>query len=323
MTDTTESLHTVLTLSQLPRIGRARLKTILMQLAAEGPLIPPLSEVIDRFRKKFFTALRAVDVDAAQAHADGILQQCQAHGIAVHPYGWPSYPVSLVRLTEPPALLFSIGPFGAPVKPRVAVIGTRHPTEWGLETAEACAGLIAEQNGIVVSGLALGIDAAAQQACVARGAQTWAVLAHGLHTISPASNRELADQILEHGGAWVTEYPRGERAQRHYFVERDRIQAGLADAVLVIESGIGGGAMHTVRFANEAQVPVWVTFPHANIAQAQMDPRELSEPHQGTWALLSERRASRVSGLKTLDWMLREISSTPAPPLSSDTLFTR
>jgi DNA protecting protein DprA len=240
-------------------------------------------------------------------------------GATVHFYGLPSYPSLLNRLSEPPALLFSIGQFDPSRKPRVAVIGTRKPTDWGLDTAKQCAGQITDTGGIVVSGLALGIDTAAQAATVEHHGTTWAVLAHGLHTVSPAaSNRELAKKIVEQGGALISEYPPGEPAQRHYFVERDRIQAGLSDAVLVIESDIGGGAMHTVRFAREARIPVWVTCPQAKMETASDN--DLPESQQGTWELLRTNMVTRVAGVKTLDQMVRNLASTPT---LSDTLFSR
>jgi DNA processing protein len=192
-----------------------------------------------------------------------------------------------------------------------------------LKTAEECAATIADSRGVVVSGLALGIDAAAQAASVEHDGPTWAVLAHGLHIVSPSSNRELAKDILEKNGALVSEYPPGEPAQRHYFVERDRIQAGLSDAVLVIESGIDGGAMHTVRFAHDAHIPVWVTFPQTKLGDAETNSRNLPEPQQGTWHLLCAKKAIRVPTVKALGRMLTDLSNSPASPPAPDTLFAK
>ena len=309
-------IRTVLALSELKGVGRVRLRQILARLASDGNEGLSLPDVIARLQLFEFSP---ADLDVALARADLMLEKCQSLGVTVHVYGSPSYPSQLNRLSEPPALLFSIGQFDPNRKPRVAVIGTRKPTEWGLDTAKACAGQIADAQGVVVSGLALGIDAAAQAASVEHKGPTWAVLAHGLHTVSPSSNRELAKRIVEHGGALISEYPPGESAQRHYFIERDRIQAGLSDAVLVIESDIGGGAMHTVRFAREARVPVWVTFPHAKMETANGS-IDLPESQRGTWELLRTKAATRVAGVKSLDKMVRDLASTPSLP---DTLFSR
>ena len=304
-----EAIQTVLALSQLPRVSRVRLRQACARLSWDEHAGASLSDVVARLQLSGFST---TDLDSARARADMLLDKCQSLAVMVHPFGSPSYPTQLERLSEPPALLFSKAPFDPKRKPRIAVIGTRKPTPWGTETAKACAGQIADAGGVVISGLALGIDAAAQAAAVEHNGPTWAVLAHGLHTISPSSNRELAKQIVEHGGVLISEYPPGEPAQRHYFVERDRIQAGLADAVLVIESGVDGGAMHTVRFAQQARVPVWVTFPTSKM-QA-MNRSDLPESQQGTWELLRAMAATRVSSVKSLDKMVRNLANVQTLP---------
>jgi DNA protecting protein DprA len=305
-----EHIRTVVALSRLPGVGRVCLRAVLERMTADASTDLSVLEVVDRFREQL-PNLSLSDLDAAVAQADEILERCQALGVTVHPLGWPSYPSQLGRLAEPPALLFSIGRFEFQRKPRIAVIGTRKPTPWGLKTAKACAAQVAESHGVVVSGLALGIDRAAQAASVEHHGPTWAVLAHGLHTVSPASNRALANKIVEHGGALISEYAPGEPAQPHYFVERDRIQAGLSDAVLVIESGIDGGAMHTVRFAQQARVPVWVTFPNTKLQNADVNRNDLPEPQHGTWELLRAKTAALVTTAKALDEMMRDLANVP------------
>jgi DNA processing protein len=313
-----DNTRTILALSRLPRIDRVRLRQILGRLASEGDAELSMSDALTRTRE-YVPEFSIVDLDAARAKADELLERCRRLGVTVHPYGWPSYPSQLQRLSEPPALLFSIGRFDFDRKPRIAVIGTRTPTPWGVKTARACAAQVAESQGVVVSGLALGIDAAAHEASLEQDGATWAVLAHGLHTVSPSSNRGLAKAIIDAGGALISEYAPGEPVQRRYFVERDRIQAGLTDAVLVIESGIDGGAMHTVRFAREARVPVWVTFPNAKIQTA--DRKNLPEPQQGTWELLRANTGARVATVKGLGKMMRDLTNVPGR--ASGTLFPR
>jgi DNA processing protein len=307
--------RSILALSELPRVGRVKLRTILTRLTSSSSAGLPLPEMIAQLQLSEFSQ---DDLDSALARADVMLDACHSLGVTIHAFGSSSYPSQLKRLSEPPALLFSIGRFDPNRKPRVAVIGTRKPTPWGRKTARACAAQIADAGGVVVSGLALGIDTVAQTASVEHQGPTWAVLAHGLHTVSPSSNRELAKQIAEQGGALISEYPPGESAQRHYFVERDRIQAGLSDAVLVIESGIDGGAMHTVQFARQARVPVWVTFPNTRLNTTNA--RDLPEPQQGTWELLRVNTATRVRSVKALDKMVREITNSQPVP---DTLFSQ
>lgn len=316
----TDSTRIILGVSRLPRVGRVTLRKVLQSLGPDPEGELSLRDVLDRCRATVtIPEFSPSDLDTAQAKGDESFDKCLSLGISVHPFGWRSYPSPLCRLVDPPALLFSMGRFEPNHRPRIAVIGTRKPSEWGLKTADACATEIAKAGGIVVSGLAVGIDAAAHTASIEHHACTWAVLAHGLHMASPASNRDLAKRILEEGGAWVSEYPPGEAAQQHYFVERDRIQAGLSDAVLVIESGIDSGAMHTVRSAQQARVPVWVTFPHDKI-----NAPDLPEPQQGTWELLRLKNAALVPSAKTLAKMVYDLNDRPAPqPTTTDPLFTR
>jgi len=151
---------------------------------------------------------------------------------------------------------------------------------------------------VVVSGLARGIDSAAHTGAIEAKSSTWAVLAHGLAVV-PSSSIELAHRIVEEGGALISEYRPGEPPQRYQFIERDRIQAGLADAVLVVETGTQGGSMHTVRAATSAGIPVWTTFPDKDLGVAQENPDQLKESQRGTWQLVRDG-ALRVSTPRTL-----------------------
>jgi DNA processing protein len=243
---------------------------------------------------------------AAWDRAGLLLDECTRLGLHVLPFGWPSYPRQLCRLQDAPALLFVRGTLVPERRPRIAVIGTRDPSPWGIRTAKACAGQIARIQGVVVSGLARGIDSAAHMGSLEAGGRTWAVLAHGL-AVAPSSNIELTHRIVEQGGALVSEYRPGEPAQRYHFIERDRIQAGLADAVLVVETGTQGGSMHTVRSATSAGIPVWTTFPDKDLGVAKENPDELKETQRGTWQLVREG-ALRVS---TPRMLLKCIESLP------------
>lgn len=308
----TPSARLALFLRHVPGVGRVRLRKFLSHLSVLGEedLSPK-----DSLRRLGLSA-SAADVHAAIDRSEALLSHCRELNVTVHVFGSESYPAQLKRLSDPPAVLFSVGRFDSKRRPRVAVIGTRMPTPWGLRTAEACASEIVDGDGVVVSGLALGIDTAAQSASVEHHGVTWAVLAHGLHTVSPSSNRELATRITN-DGALISEYPPGDSPRRHYFVERDRIQAGLADAILVIESGINGGAMHTVRFAQQAGVPVWVTIPRDDGVPTY---DELPESQRGTWELLRAGKATRVKTSGTLRKMVRALPSIQA---SASGLFAR
>ena len=167
------------------------------------------------------------------------------------------FPRKLKEMKDPPLLLHCLGDISIINDAGVAVIGTREPTEFGRKAAEDLGEKLASLNKIVVSGLALGCDTGGHIGCLKGNGKTIAVLAHGLDTMYPPENRDLAIRIIKNGGLLVSEYPFGTKVRGPYFVERDRIQAGLADAVIVIETGIQGGTLHTVGFAKENEIPVF------------------------------------------------------------------
>ena len=129
----------------------------------------------------------------------------------------------------------------------IAIIGTRHPTKEGEEAGMYYAKYFAEKGFNIVRGLALGCDTIAHKGALSVNGTTTAILAHGLQMISPKRNEFIAKEILEKGGLLLSEYLFGVPAYNTSFVERDRLQAGLAIATIVIQTGIKGGTMHAVR----------------------------------------------------------------------------
>jgi DNA processing protein len=160
------------------------------------------------------------------------------------------YPERLKSIPDPPAVIFVLGKVAALNSQRsIAIVGTREPTSYGISVAKRAARTAAEHGFAIVSGLAHGCDTYAHIGCVEAKGTGIGVLAHGLDRVYPAANKELAKELLSSGGCLVSEYPLGVKPFRNFFAERDRIQSGLSEAVLVIETDIKGGTMHTVRFA--------------------------------------------------------------------------
>ena len=173
------------------------------------------------------------------------------------------YPVRLKEFkTNPPVLINYKGDISSlSSKPSCAVIGTREPSGNGYSIGVRVGELLAENDVVVVSGLAKGCDTAGHLGCLNKNGKTVAVLAHGLKHLYPKENRKLADNILEKGGALISEYFYDQTARANFFVERDRIQAGLSDNIFVVETGVKGGTMHTVKYAIENDKKVF-TYKH-------------------------------------------------------------
>jgi DNA processing protein len=183
----------------------------------------------------------------SRAEQDAAL--ARQRGIGYVAYGEDRYPPLLRELYDPPALLFYRGELPDRERPLAAVVGTRRPSS----AAAAQAYDIGREFGLaglsVVSGLALGIDALAHRGNIEGGAATVAVLGCGLDRAYPASNRDLARRILETGGVLLGEYAPGEPPYRWNFPARNRIIAGLARGVLIVEAPSHSGALITAQFA--------------------------------------------------------------------------
>ena len=157
-----------------------------------------------------------------------------------------------------PSLLFYKGDLSVADRPGLAVIGTRNPTDEGVAAGEYYARAFASVGVNIVSGLALGCDAAGHRGALSAGGATTAFVANGLDSVYPPENTKLARDIVEGGGLLMSEYILGTPASRYNLIARDRLQAGLSCAVLVIQTTVKGGTMHAVRAAQAVGKPVFV-----------------------------------------------------------------
>ncbi len=163
------------------------------------------------------------------------------------------YPPMLKQIAGPPKQLFHRG---APLaellrRPRLAIVGSRSVTRYGRQVTEQLAHELAEQGIVIISGLALGVDAIAHQAALDAGGLTIAVLPSTVSQPYPSTNAQLANAILNGSGAVVSEYADDTYAFKSNFVARNRLVAGLAQAVLITEAAEKSGSLHTARFALE------------------------------------------------------------------------
>ena len=171
--------------------------------------------------------------------------------------GEPAYPASLLSIEDPPLMLYMLGALTRDV-PRaieieascIAMVGSRNPTPQGELNARQFAGAFGQAGLCVVSGLALGIDAAAHDGALLAGAKTIAVVGTGLDRVYPKKNLELARRIAQHG-VIVSEFPLGTPPLTANFPKRNRIISGLSQGVLVVEAALKSGSLITARLAAE------------------------------------------------------------------------
>lgn len=158
------------------------------------------------------------------------------------------YPPLLRQIPSPPPVLYIRGSIEALHVPAIAVVGTRQASAYGLAAVRTLLPPVARQGISIVSGLALGIDAAAHRVALEHQGITVAVLGSGVDMIYPWPHRDLAQQIITVSGAVISEFPLGAGPMRHHFPQRNRIISGLCRATLVVEAGEKSGALVTAKF---------------------------------------------------------------------------
>lgn len=168
------------------------------------------------------------------------------------------YLVPLAHIPLPPPILFFRGALPETRVPSVAIVGTRKPTTYGKEVTHKLATELAKRGVVVVSGMALGVDAIAHKAALEVGGTTLAVLANSVDQMYPRSNRALGEEILASGGAILSEYEPPTAARDFQFLERNRIVSGLADAVVITEAAQRSGTLSTAARALEQGKEVFV-----------------------------------------------------------------
>ena len=202
--------------------------------------------------------------DEAYRRAEEQIKLTQEHHIRILCREDAEYPNALRFCEDAPVVLYYKGSLSRCTPHGIAIVGTRRATSYGQEQTEQIVACLKNDNIHIVSGLALGIDTFAHEASLVHHIPTWAVLAHGLEHIYPKENQNLADRILEQGGAILSEMPLFTVIKSGLFPRRNRIIAGLAQLTVIVESAIQGGAMHTAREADSYQRTVFAV-PGRNI----------------------------------------------------------
>ena len=175
----------------------------------------------------------------------------EQYNITPIPFSNPLYPEHLLKLIDPPAVLYTKGDHTIlSNKFKVAIIGSRQATTYSRDAMSLIIPPLVKNNTVIVSGLAKGADTMAHQAAIAYGGKTIAVLGHGLFHLYPKENNRLATEISQNH-LLVTEYPPYVKPERWTFPMRNRIISGLSDAVVVTESAMKSGTMSTVEHALE------------------------------------------------------------------------
>ena len=214
-----------------------------------------LHEVMKGMKDKKIQNVSLDDLNAAYRDARKTIEYSESKGIGLLGYYDEEFPQNLRNTIneegklDPPLLLWYRGDLSILSTTGLAVIGTREPTKVGSAGGEYLAGEFAKRGLNIISGLAIGCDTCGHKGALKVGGKTTAILANGLDhdSIYPEDNQDLAEEIVNSGGLLLSEYRIGTTVNRYNLVARDRLQAGLASATLVIQTGVKGGTMHAAN----------------------------------------------------------------------------
>ncbi len=201
--------------------------------------------------KQFASLLEAHREDFAEQ----ALRRLERAGVTALTWADEAYPTRLRQIHDSPPVVYLMGDEDLSFVRSVAIVGSRKATADGLLTARTMGRELAEKGVCVVSGMAAGIDGAAQEGCLDGRGRTAAVLGCAIDLCYPPEHRALRDRILESGGTVLSEHPPGRRTYPHHFSERNRLVTALADALVVVEAGEKSGALSSTAYAREQDRP--------------------------------------------------------------------
>lgn len=250
----------IIGLNRVPNVGAVTARRLIDAFGAASAVYS--ASTTELAAVKGLSAASAATLYRALQEVDPAAEEARALALNTRILTWdePDYPQRLLTISAPPLALYVTGDWRVLAQPSIAIIGTRRASTYGQLVTKQFATQIADAGVHVVSGLAEGIDTEAHRGALLShsAGRTIAVIASGLDEIYPQSNKPLAREIVRSGGAVVTEYPFGRRADRQTFPMRNRIVSGLACGVLVAECPRMSGTRITVQFAQEQGRPVFV-----------------------------------------------------------------
>jgi len=242
-----------LTLHLTPGLGAASCRRLVDHFGGPGPVLTATAASLTQvpgLRREAAAALAAVHTDGVAVRAAEELDKTTRQGIQLITWDDDRYPDRLRTLHTPPMVLYLKGSVAALKAPGLGIVGSRAATDYGKEIAHRFASSLAREGFVIISGLALGIDAAAHEGAIAAGGKTIAVLGCGLDREYPLENRGLCREIAA-CGTLISEYPLGTPPDSFRFPARNRIISGLALGVLVVEASKRSGSLITAQHALE------------------------------------------------------------------------
>ena len=249
----------ILLLKNLKRVGNVAINRKYSKILKDANDLDDLILKIKEMETKF----NDEDLQNAKIAAEQTFENVINTNVEVITVFDDNYPdkLNIMGKNKPP-VLYVKGNIESLELPNIAIIGTRNPSQLSQEFEENLVKQIANStDNVVVSGLALGCDKIAHKTTVDENKITIAVLPSFVDEITPASNKDLAEEILQKGGCLISEYEPGKKVYKSNFTNRDKIVAAFSDSTVVIECGVKSGTMHTVKAADKLKKQIYVYLP--------------------------------------------------------------
>ena len=246
-------------LKNLPRIGKKRIYGKYWSILSESKDFPDLVGEIQK-EGKFTKDQIDNAINKTRDIFNLLIENPEINVITVFD---DSYPKKLeIMENDRPLILYIKGNVDALLKPNIAFIGTRKPTDSSKDFEQkAVKSILDTSERVIISGLALGCDKIAHQITVDENKITIAILPSGVNVIKPAKHKKLAQEIIDAGGCLISEYEPDKCVTKGTYIERDRIVAAFCDAIFVVECGIDSGTMHTVNAASGYNRTIFTYLP--------------------------------------------------------------
>ncbi len=255
-----------LTLTLVPGVGTTLFIRLLARFRTAGAVLRApkhaLQDIVgDKLAQRITQYSEVVDVEAQE-------RAMTQRGVTLLTMEDPKYPLRLAEIYDPPLVLFVHGELREEDQNCVAVVGTRRATPYGLRMAEKFGREMGARGVTVVSGLALGVDAAAHRGAIDAGGRTIAVLGCGVDVVYPPQNADLMQEITKHGCV-VSQFPMGMKPSAGHFPYRNRIISGMTMGTLVVEAPLSSGALITARQAAEQGREVFAVPGQVGVTNSQ------------------------------------------------------
>lgn len=237
-----------LALTEVPHIGHVHAKILSEHFGSAENIFKARARDLERIDGIGEVRARSIKSFRDFAAAEKEIKFIKKYGIRCLYLKDTGYPQRLLNCADPPTILFYKGTADLNSGKMVAIVGTRNNTDYGKSFTEKLVKKLVDCNCVIVSGLAFGIDSIAHKCALKHDIPTIGVVGHGLDTIYPGQNANLAKQMIGNGGL-LTEFRSKTPPDKHNFPARNRVVAGLTDATIIVESSVKGGSMITAELA--------------------------------------------------------------------------